>query len=804
MLSTMLGEFEEGVEEQAEETEPQEPVEEAPLDIVGYLGEKEGRDTQYETGQLPKILKNEAESVIKQTLIADGKLGAAGGPRAAPPDPKTLNSLAQKREAIKQRKLDLGAEVHARHYGVLTTPRPKYLNLRALIKKLPREYDDLSHPAPGAAVPPPGGEPDEGGGISSWFGFGDDVAPPTTVSQREEAEGEEAERVSTSAAQRADLLGTAGLAATQKAAAQERGGKSFRKPVSRMVGLIAQAELAKERLAHEYAIEMPEVGEDTASGEPEEPEEITLARRILEGGEGAAAAPPGTAGTAAGTAVEGEEAGSGASGGSAAPGDEDQSGSAGAGSRAGRSSSGGAGADGSGRGTSNTKSGFDVDIVVKAQGFEVLPDAETSSEEDEEVGVFGNLGSGIGNFFFGATPPFVVSDETLGVSVNQDDGGFDFYTIGKHTKNAGGTLLSREAVDKTIHPLGPFFAICVVKVGKTKQKKPNWEKSDFSGPALGFSLTDPSVVTPVPDPMSIPDTWVVDSATGMGRLSSSSAADGTETKELARTKPNKASDELLLLTDDTELCVVVDEKTAVTHFFVNNLLKWTVPTQQAFVDSVQEKPVFGAAHLPGRNISECEWTFDALDFFASDFELLGDNITRDRHLFRKGNDEGNNVIVSERPLPPLPEGIYFEVVLEEMGKTASEDEDGLCMGVTALRLEAPLPDACDVIPKSWVVGFEGIAMCNAAATFADSEEDGSMKIAEGKFKTAKLKAGDRIGLLLKPTSDYEVLVNGEVAFSDKFPVLIADAWRYPLYPFCDLMGNAKCIRLGSTVVPKKV
>lgn len=131
------------------------------------------------------------------------------------------------------------------------------------------------------------------------------------------------------------------------------------------------------------------------------------------------------------------------------------------------------------------------------------------------------------------------------------------------------------------------------------------------------------------------------------------------------------------------------------------------------------------------------------------------------------------VVFSEAPIPRFKQGFYFEVRVEEI---CAGNTDGLTLGVTPLLPEpTQLPfEVAEMVPLSWSLGYDGAAHLHGQEEMVDID-----------WNPAALSVGDKVGLLVRPEGDCQLIENGVVVCQ----VAASVPTDVPLYAIVDLLGN---------------
>jgi hypothetical protein len=161
-------------------------------------------------------------------------------------------------------------------------------------------------------------------------------------------------------------------------------------------------------------------------------------------------------------------------------------------------------------------------------------------------------------------------------------------------------------------------------------------------------------------------------------------------------------------------------------------------------------------------------------------------------------------VVAQQVLKKSPSGRFFQVIIEEIddeeilfdGKVERRWANGMGIGFTTHpgdhtfpRLDADSYQtyACESLPQSWLVGYDGRAVLQGKARFLKGSN-----LPQGPWKPADLVVGDRVGILATEEGHILVFVN------DEHRVLVPYAeipWRPNLFPCIDLDGCTLTVSL---------
>jgi len=180
-------------------------------------------------------------------------------------------------------------------------------------------------------------------------------------------------------------------------------------------------------------------------------------------------------------------------------------------------------------------------------------------------------------------------------------------------------------------------------------------------------------------------------------------------------------------------------------------------------------------------------------FRGFDPQLLSPNVilTKDRLQAKSTDvkgDELGGVVFGDGPLPCVGEDgeSYFEVRIDNLRRGQT---DGLVLGVTTAK---PAPSAprdvvavADEVEEAWTMGYSGLALAPEL-----------QEMVTIKWNPAKLKLGDRAGLLVRGDGTLIVFVNSNPVCSARMSK--APVQDDPLYPFIDLLGTAQEVTLTPT------
>jgi len=154
-------------------------------------------------------------------------------------------------------------------------------------------------------------------------------------------------------------------------------------------------------------------------------------------------------------------------------------------------------------------------------------------------------------------------------------------------------------------------------------------------------------------------------------------------------------------------------------------------------------------------------------------------------------------VVGKQILKKTPSGRYFEVIVEEIddeeilfdGKVEKRWGNGMGIGFTTHPGDHTFPKldadsyqtyACESLPESWLVGYDGRAVLQGQARFLKGNN-----LPRGPFKPSDLVAGDKVGILATEEGHILVFIN------DEHRVLVPYAeipWRPNLFACIDLDG----------------
>jgi len=161
-------------------------------------------------------------------------------------------------------------------------------------------------------------------------------------------------------------------------------------------------------------------------------------------------------------------------------------------------------------------------------------------------------------------------------------------------------------------------------------------------------------------------------------------------------------------------------------------------------------------------------------------------------------------VVGLQVLRKTPSGRYFEVVIEEVddeefvfdGKVERRWANGMGIGFTTHAGDHTFPKldadtyqtyACESLPDSWLVGYDGRAVLQGKARFLKGNN-----LPHGPWKPSDLVVGDKVGILATEEGHILVFVN------DEHRVLVPYAeipWRPNLFPCIDLDGCTLTVRI---------
>jgi len=146
-------------------------------------------------------------------------------------------------------------------------------------------------------------------------------------------------------------------------------------------------------------------------------------------------------------------------------------------------------------------------------------------------------------------------------------------------------------------------------------------------------------------------------------------------------------------------------------------------------------------------------------------------------------EELGGIVFGNGPLPCVGSDgeCYFEVQIDTK---RSGQSDGLVLGVTTAKPtpSAPRYSVADEVPDAWTFGYSGLALA--------PESPDMVPI---KWNPAKLKKGDRAGLLVRGDGTLIVFLNGSPVCGA--PTSKAPVQDDPIYPFIDLLGNTQAVTL---------
>lgn len=172
------------------------------------------------------------------------------------------------------------------------------------------------------------------------------------------------------------------------------------------------------------------------------------------------------------------------------------------------------------------------------------------------------------------------------------------------------------------------------------------------------------------------------------------------------------------------------------------------------------------------------------------------------HAAKRGAGPKTVFAIGNGCLPHFAEGKYCEVKLSldgEKGKlsakgaTASDMIGSLLFGLTYTKPDELKPEATLSIfdvPRSWVVDVYGGVWQNEEGTGAAVK---TSTVLPGWDAYAKLKDGDRLGLLVRPDKTLKVYLNGNL-FGDLD--INCDASREELFLVVELYGRVKGVTVN--------
>ncbi|CAK9034337.1 unnamed protein product [Durusdinium trenchii] len=343
----------------------------------------------------------------------------------------------------------------------------------------------------------------------------------------------------------------------------------------------------------------------------------------------------------------------------------------------------------------------------------------------------------------------------------------------RHKDETGQQLYGIAVGSSPLAPLpgGRYFEVRVDKV----------RKGMSDGLALGFTLVPPSELAgeelhEVSD--TLPESWT---AGYDGFYRSVNYADNDQTTLTWNPSSLQVNDRVgALLTRAGQFMILVNGKVVVR-----------VSDDFPLADVEAFYPV---VDLLGR-VCQVTMTLDVVPppdvtvgatFTGFDPKLVGKTAHLDgTRLLCASNDAGGDalggVVFGDGPLPCTgPDGeAYFEVVVQELRQGK---EDGLVLGVASKKPGSmdEILMGCDV-KDAWSIGYNGCAFS------PDLEEELPVK-----WSPVNLQRGDCAGLLVKGDGSLIVLINGVPVCKGPKQVPVLDV---PLYPFVDLLGNAKAVQL---------
>lgn len=162
-------------------------------------------------------------------------------------------------------------------------------------------------------------------------------------------------------------------------------------------------------------------------------------------------------------------------------------------------------------------------------------------------------------------------------------------------------------------------------------------------------------------------------------------------------------------------------------------------------------------------------------------------------------------IVGFQVLAKTPAGRYFEVRIEETD--VGRWSDGLGIGFTTHFGESfPKLDpekyesfACESLPQSWLVGYDGRAQLQGKTRFLKGSD-----FPKGPWKPSELLVGDVLGVLATEEGHIVLFVNGEHRLTAPFAGI---PWRPNLYAVVDLDGCTRTVQMldsNDGKIPKHV
>lgn len=186
--------------------------------------------------------------------------------------------------------------------------------------------------------------------------------------------------------------------------------------------------------------------------------------------------------------------------------------------------------------------------------------------------------------------------------------------------------------------------------------------------------------------------------------------------------------------------------------------------------------------------------------FDEEFKARTVRLSRDHTSCSWRGQDFGGFIISKQPLCKYgTDGRWFEIKIEDVETSRWSDALGIGVCVhpsgnpavkvdkTTKAFEGP---ACELLPESWLLGYDGIAkLCGKSRYFQEAE------LPMGMWRPRELECGDIVGLFVTCDGHMMLFVNEQLRY---FVPHCNVPWSKRLYAVVDLDGCTQAVHILNT------